>query len=410
MAKSRNHVLMDVADHLYRVLLAEDSDFDATLLEAQLRAAAGDTFLIERVRSVADLETAAAQGSFPHAMILDLGMPDSDGMDTFLRASAAMPDTAILVLTGTDDSGLALAAVAAGAQDYLVKGTMDGPGLAKALSFAIERKALDRHARAGEAAIGIRRRVISVSQLAAGTAAELQPAIELGVENSLKAGKAIAALQEALSASLNTVNPPSSSAAGSAASAASVMTAQADAAQAMKGVLDSLSLIQETARSLRLLGASAATEKTLVDLHRILRRVLVLNDSGWRSHAKLRTRIGFDTPYVLCDAQALESTVTSVIQNAIEALLRTDRSDGLITISTGCHGAWVWLRISDNGPGIAPELRPRLFEAFNSSKPLGTGGIGLARARVAIESAGGHITIEHREPGTDVTITLPMSG
>ena len=129
-----------------RVLIVDDEPQIVRALRSGLRASGYE------VLSAFDGEGALTSiiKDAPDVMILDLGLPDSAGLETFKRASTAMPDTAILILSGTDDSGLALTAVAAGAQDYLVKGATDGAVLAKAISFAIERKALERQARAGE--------------------------------------------------------------------------------------------------------------------------------------------------------------------------------------------------------------------------------------------------------------------
>ena len=73
-------------------------------------------------------------------MLLDLALPDSSGFDTFARVRTQAPDVAIILLTGLDDEELAVAAMRDGAQDYLVKGRVDGGLLTRSIVYAIERK------------------------------------------------------------------------------------------------------------------------------------------------------------------------------------------------------------------------------------------------------------------------------
>lgn len=73
-------------------------------------------------------------------VLLDLSLPDSQGLNTFTAVHAKAPFTPIVILTGHDDQNLALEAIRLGAQDYLVKGRVDGKILASVIRFAIERK------------------------------------------------------------------------------------------------------------------------------------------------------------------------------------------------------------------------------------------------------------------------------
>ena len=72
-------------------------------------------------------------------MLLDLSLPDADGLETLVRAHAQAPKIPIVVLTGHDDEALAVRAVRAGAQDYLVKGRVDGELLVRSIRYASER-------------------------------------------------------------------------------------------------------------------------------------------------------------------------------------------------------------------------------------------------------------------------------
>src|SRR5207244_12730207 len=81
---------------------------------------------------------------------LDLGVPDGQGLETFVRAGRGAPHEPIVVISGLDDEQLALEAVRSGAQDYLVKGRIEGQLLARVLRYAIERKRAEEVLRARE--------------------------------------------------------------------------------------------------------------------------------------------------------------------------------------------------------------------------------------------------------------------
>ena len=77
-------------------------------------------------------------------ILLDLGLPDAEGLEAIRRARAAAPRIPLVVLTGLDDESLAAQALQKGAQDYLIKGQIETRGLLRALRYAIERKRLER--------------------------------------------------------------------------------------------------------------------------------------------------------------------------------------------------------------------------------------------------------------------------
>src|SRR3954447_2651147 len=120
-----------------QVLLVEDDDGDAFLFEELL----GDADLEAAV--VRERTVAAAEAQLPgdlSCVVLDLGLPDADGLAALHRLREAAPDVPMLVLTGLSDTARGLEAVAAGAQDYLIKGRVDGELLARSIRYAVERQ------------------------------------------------------------------------------------------------------------------------------------------------------------------------------------------------------------------------------------------------------------------------------
>jgi two-component system cell cycle sensor histidine kinase/response regulator CckA len=130
------------AQHLH-ALLVEDDDAYATMLQAGLTAESSARVSVDRVRSLSDAISRLGAGPFD-AILLDLGLPDSSGLGTYARLAGAAADTPIVVLTASDDDGLALEAVHAGAQDYLVKSEADAYLVARSLRYAWERARLRR--------------------------------------------------------------------------------------------------------------------------------------------------------------------------------------------------------------------------------------------------------------------------
>ena len=121
------------------VLLVEDNPGDALLIRFMLNKAGDSRVVLERVERLADALTRLEKGDIS-VVLLDLSLPDSQGLDTFSRVYKRAPHIPILVLTGHDDESIAVRAVTQGAQDYLVKGQVDGPVLLRAMLHALERK------------------------------------------------------------------------------------------------------------------------------------------------------------------------------------------------------------------------------------------------------------------------------
>jgi len=116
--------------------LVEDSEDDAELLRRALRE---DPFDIAHVESVTAAAAALHEKPFD-VVLLDLSLPDSQGFESFLKIRTHAHEAAIIVLTGLDDETLGLKTVQAGAQDFVVKGTLSGPLMMRAIRHALERK------------------------------------------------------------------------------------------------------------------------------------------------------------------------------------------------------------------------------------------------------------------------------
>jgi len=121
-----------------RVLLVEDNPGDARLFTELVRDTGAGLWKLVQADCLSAAIERLKREPFD-LMLLDLSLPDAEGLDTLMRARAEAPKVPIVVLTGHDDEALAVRAVRAGAQDYLVKGRLDGDLLVRSIRYATER-------------------------------------------------------------------------------------------------------------------------------------------------------------------------------------------------------------------------------------------------------------------------------
>jgi signal transduction histidine kinase len=200
-----------------RVLLVEDNPADARLIHEMLAEAEGIRFHLERAdRLSAGLERLDAGGI--DVILLDLSLPDSQGLETFARNNERAPQVPIIVLSGLSDQAVAVEAVRRGAQDYLMKGQVGSGLLARAIHYAIERKQVQEALRQRTADLEARNEdldafahtvahdikdplglIVGYAYISQETSAtlpgdEVRPHLEAIVQNALKIGEIIDAL------------------------------------------------------------------------------------------------------------------------------------------------------------------------------------------------------------------------
>lgn len=137
---------MTNSQHPIRLLLVEDNPGDIRLIEEALAQRVNAHFTKDCVSRLSDALNRISAGNID-VILLDLSLPDSQGLETFVRIQQAASHMPIIVLSGLDDEVLAIDSVQKGAQDYLVKGEVDGPVLARAIHYAIERKHIEEELR-----------------------------------------------------------------------------------------------------------------------------------------------------------------------------------------------------------------------------------------------------------------------
>jgi two-component system response regulator AtoC len=125
-----------------RILLVEDNRIDAMVLQDELRRIeSGPGFAITVVSRISEIAPALDQDSFD-MVLLDLGLPDGEGLETLEKVRGVVPELPIVVMSGLDDEAVAVEAVRQSAQDYIVKDRWNRQLLVRSLTYALERHRL----------------------------------------------------------------------------------------------------------------------------------------------------------------------------------------------------------------------------------------------------------------------------
>lgn len=127
---------------LMRILMVEDDLADLQRIGDMLAQAGGHQFSLEHAGGINHALEYIAQSPYD-VLLLDLSLPDGHGLNNITKIQATAPTLPIIILSSVSDEQLALQAVKAGAQDYVVKGRSDAPLLIRAMRYAIERKHVD---------------------------------------------------------------------------------------------------------------------------------------------------------------------------------------------------------------------------------------------------------------------------
>ena len=351
------------------ILLIEDNPRDARLFQEQLLSSSRvqyDITVADRLASGLEL---AAQKSFK-LILLDLTLPDSNGIETFSEVFKCSSRSAIIVLTGLDDEALALRALRFGAQDYLVKGQVNADVLNKAIQYAIERKRLEsrlvdlhRHQAIGRLTEGLFHNVVNILN---------------GLRLNIELAAATVSEQEA-----------------------SLLHEAHGAADRIISVFDLLSMFAGTRE----------TQKVVTDLRTVVSEVLTITRPAVNEKLKIETTLPDGPAHVLGDPVLLQQILINLLTNSADAL-QANLAEGrdatiVISVTVGTSNACT-LEFCDNGSGISDDIRDRVFEPFFTTKGNDEGiGLGLASVRRILDDHGGRIELVN-QPNEDTRFRISL--
>jgi signal transduction histidine kinase len=374
-----------------RFLLIEDSATDSELIQALLE----DEFPNAKVDAATSLELALQRlAASPYDLVLaDLTLPDADGGTVVRTVRDAYPNVTLMVLTGRVDGSLALWALAAGAQDYLVKGRHDGPHLAETVLHGLQRSRTEQ---------------VTHSLLLAALSVESASSEQLRELNQTKSDF-VATVSHELRTPLTSI-----------AAYAELLQDETDLSPRQAGFVDaivrnSIRLSSLTDDLLLLSGFTSREHQMeqldvdLVDVIAQAREVILTLGSG-RDVA-----VDFDLPddsfLVTGDAAHLERIVFNLMSNAI----KFSELGGTVTCRLSGTPTEVILEVCDTGIGIPPEEQEVLFTKFfrgSAAREHAIEGTGLGLHIVAsiVKNHGGHISVDSGPGrGTTFTVRLPRA-
>ena len=387
------------------LLLIEDNAADARLIAALLQDAAAyglQARLMAVDKLAAGVERLRAGGI--DLVLLDLGLPESSGLETVQRLRTAVPRLPpLVVMSGLNDEDVAVQALQAGAQDYLVKGRVEPSALARAIRYAIGRHQAEEalkneleRSRELAAERAIRRRAEGESESLRRLLDEREQLLRLlAHEVRQPLHNAAAALQSALNAL----------AAPDAAVPPGVRAPLAHAQQVMAHVIGTLNNALAAAL---LLASGAPGEPADTDLDTLV--ALVLGDVDPEDRARVTVRNDSELRTALLQPMLMRLALCNLLVNA----LKYSPPDTPVHLHIGDSDdpPALHFEVTDEGSGIEADLMPTVFERGTRgprARP-GTGaGLGLYIVRQVVRMHRGSITIEPREPhGTIVRLHIPQ--
>lgn len=382
------------SQELLSVLLVEDNPGDAELMSEMLREGGPGSpgFSLRHVVRLADAEEELATRPVD-VVLLDLSLPDGRGLDSLAAVRRAAPEVPVVVMTGLADDEVALRAVQAGAQDYLVKGR-DGDGaVRRAVRYAVERQRL---ARMAQQAVAARDEMLAI------------------VSHDLRSPIGIIGMCAQALLDPEPVPPESAREMGA------IIDRSCDWMLRLIG-----DLLDVTRLEAGMLPISpdplpvAGMVEALVEMH-----APIAAEKG----VTLRADVAAGLPRILADGDRLVQALGNLVGNAI----KFTPAGGLVTLhvehadeegdrdardSLGGQGGerpaargGVRFRLRDTGQGIAADTLEHVFDRFwqARSSRRGGAGLGLAIARGIVEAHGGTIEVASElGVGTTFTCTFP---
>jgi C4-dicarboxylate-specific signal transduction histidine kinase len=181
-----------------------------------------------------------------------------------------------------------------------------------------------------------------------------------------------------------------------------------EAREAAKRIVQDQTRAGEIISRIRLLFKKSAPLREVVDINEVIREMMVLlRGETARYSISFRTQLAADLPRVRGDRVQLQQVLMNLTMNGIDAMGGVDGARQLVISSQPGKDGELMVSVSDTGAGLPPERAARIFDAFFTTKPHGTG-MGLRISRSIVESHGGRLWASENIPrGASFHFTLP---
>lgn len=355
-----------MANEPIKILLVEDNPGDARLIQEWLIEAMGAGIQLENANRLSiGMERMSSQN--PDVVLLDLSLPDSQGLETFTKMHAQNKTVPIVVLSGLDDEDAGLEAVRHGAQDYLVKRNVHAKVLARVIRYSMGRKGLDR----------------------------LKDEFVSTVSHEIRTPLSI--IKEGVNLLIDKIPGP-------------INEKQERVLTATKVNIDRLArIIDNLLDTAALESGKYKLTRELIDIADVIKQVTAAFESKARDKG-LELRVNAPKPGVqlLADADKIAQIFTNLIGNAIKFT-----EQGCIEISAIEKEQEIECAVADTGKGISKEDLTHIFSKFQQfGRKQGPGekgtGLGLVIAEGVVKLHQGRIWVESElHKGTRFIFTLP---
>jgi signal transduction histidine kinase len=368
----------------------------------------------------------AAAGGY-EALVVDQTMPGLSGLDVIrtMRLHGPLPPT--IMVTGTGDERIAVAAMKAGVSDYVVKDLEGGfvNVLPLVVRRAIDQRRLLLEKQRMEQELNQAQRMRAIGQLAAGIAHEINTPTQYIGDNTrflqhafTHVNELLGTLSSLLKAERNhAVTDEMLDDAEAKLQTADLTYLMEEIPLAIRQSLEGLDHVAEIVGAMKEFSHPGMGRKQAVDLRHIISSAATMCCNEWKYVANLVTDFDPDLPQVSCLPTEIGRVLLNLMVNAAHAIASElppgSESKGTITIRTRRDGPWAEIQVEDTGAGIPAEIRSRVFDPFFTTKEVGRGtgqGLTIAQA-IVVKGHGGVIRFESEVGhGTTFIVRLPING
>ncbi len=378
------------------ILLIEDSLAEARLLQELLKYSKLKSYNVIHVKRLEEALQQLKPATRPyHVILLDLSLPDSQGLDSLRPLIHTAPQLPIVVLTNTNDEDLALEAVRQGAQDYLLKRQLTTEVLVRSLQYAIERK---------QAVESLRQENETLEHQVEFQSAELIKAKQQNQRRSEFVSMMSHDFRNPLcTILLSTELLKNSEKKLTPAQKTSIFKRIKAAGNDMVQLLDEIILVGKADLD------QLKCVPTPLDLVNFCEKLVENTQQSAGSQYQIRLTTHGDVSQTLWDEHLLRHILFNLLNNAV----KYSPEGGMIQLNLIAENHQVKFRVQDRGIGIPKEDQERLFQAFQRASNVGEidgTGLGLAIVQRCVEACQGEISVESDlGKGTTLTVTLPLN-